>query len=154
MKGLCCPVIILPEEMEGIAIRVVRSFQLEETALCLKSCSIVDNDKVETVEMKDCRIPFEDILWIAINDVGSCTIASTQRRTVIVKLDLETLEKELPPVDFVRISRTCIVNLQQVRSMTGNSLKVGDSLLTIAPDFRKQVCSRFVFIGVRTIRSE
>lgn len=154
MKGLCCPVIILPEEMEGIVIRVVRSSQLKETALCLKSCSIVDNDKVETVEMEDCRIPFEDILWIAVKDVDSCTIALTQKRTVIVKLDLGTIEKELPPADFVRISRTCIVNLQQVKSMIGNSLKVGDSLLTIAPDFRKQVCSRFVFIGVRTIRSE
>ena len=149
MKGLCCPVIILPEEMEGIVIRVVRSSQLEETALCLKSCSIVDNDKVGTVEMENCRIPFEDILWIAVKDVDSCTIALTQKKTVIVKLDLETVEKELPPADFVRISRTCIVNLQQVRSMIGNSLKVGDSLLTIAPGFRKQVCSRFVFIGVR-----
>lgn len=30
-----------------------------------------------------------------------------------------------------------------------NFIIPGDSFLTISPDFRKQVCSRFVFIGVR-----
>lgn len=154
MKGLCCPVIVLPEGMEKIAIRVVSCSRMEETALCLKSCSIMDSDKAEPVEMEDCRIPFEEIMWITVKDRGGCTIALTQKRTATVKLDLETLEKELPLADFVKISRTTIVNLQQVKSMIGNSLKVGDNLLTVSPDFRKQFCDRFVFIGVRTIQSE
>lgn len=150
MKGLCCPAIILPEGMEEITIRVVRDSFLEETVLRFESCSIVDCDKVETVGIGDCQIPFEDILWMAVKDVNRCMIILTREREVIVKLNLQTIEKELPFADFVRISSTCIVNLQQVKSMIGNSLKVGDSLLTISPAFRKQVFERFMFIGVRT----
>lgn len=149
MKGLCCPAIILPEGMEKITIRVVKDAVLEESALCFKSSSVVDCDNVEFVGMEDCQIPFEDILWIEVRDVDSCMMILTQERVITVKLNLRTIEKGLPLADFVRISSTCIVNLQQVKSMIGNSLKVGDSLLTISPDFRKQVLGRFMFIGVR-----
>lgn len=149
MEGVCYPVIVLPEEMEKLPIRIDRYAHPVETVLCLSTDSIVDDDGMGITENEDYRIPFEEILWVTVKDRDGCTIALTQKRTVTVQLDLETLEKELPLADFMKISRATIVNLQQVKSMIGNSLKVGDSLLTISPDFRKQVCDRFVFIGVR-----
>lgn len=127
MKGFCYPVIVLPKGIERITIQFVRY----------------------SLEIEDCHIPFEDILWIKAKDIDSCMITFTQKRVVTVKLNLQTFEKELPAEDFVMINHICIVNLMQVKSLAGNSLNVGDTFLTISPDFRKRVFRHFEFIGVR-----
>lgn len=152
MKNICYPVIVLPEELAEMAVRVVTPSGFAEQSFDIRLRSTEGDLKTEMVLNEDLHISFEEILWIAVNDNDSCVISLEHDRKMTVHVGFPTLEKELPVSDFMKISRTCIVNLRQVKSMIGNSLKVGKAFLMISPDFRKEVCARFVFIGVRTVR--
>lgn len=66
-----------------------------------------------------------------------------------VSFNLAVIKKELPANDFVQIHRSYVVNLEHVDYMAGNSLKVGDRLLSIGRGYREAFLDRVIFLGVR-----
>lgn len=73
-------------------------------------------------------------------------------RNLIVSLNLGTVARDLPEQDFVRISRSYIVNLRHIGEIMGNSLKIGGREFIVSKKYRPGFFGRFIFLGTRSCR--
>lgn len=149
-------VIILPEHLADLPIRIVRSSNHQElpfTLLNLDEETLYghkEEEKYLFIWRKDdyLKVAADEIVWIEAD--GSYTnIYLTDGRAMTLSFHLAFIEKELPPGDFLRIHRSRIVNLRHVISLMGNSLKIGDKMLVIGREYRERLLARFAFLGVR-----
>ncbi len=86
------------------------------------------------------RLPFQRILYFqALDDYVK--IISTEG-TLLPKVTLSQLEKELPTQLFLRIHRSYIVNLQFLQTYDQQELSIADRKLPIGKSFREQVSAR------------
>ena len=86
------------------------------------------------------RLPFQRILYLqALDDYVK--IISTEG-TLLPKITLSQLEKELPEQLFLRIHRSYIVNLKFLQSYDQQELSIADRKLPIGKSFREQVSAR------------
>ncbi len=77
------------------------------------------------------------------------TIYLTNDRKQVVSLNLAAIQRLLPDDDFIRIHRSCIINLEHVESVSGNRLKIGNSSQVIGREFREYFFGQFIFFGTR-----
>lgn len=152
-------VITLPETMAELPILIVKNSGPKKIVLSVHpekaGVSFIDEPEREYAfiwrQSDYVKVAFKDILWVKA-DGSYSTFHLTRKRDMTVSFNLAVVEKELPASEFIRIHRSCIVNLRHVESLIGNSVKVEDTLLTIGREFRERLLSRFVFIGVRRSR--
>jgi DNA-binding LytR/AlgR family response regulator len=86
------------------------------------------------------RLPFQRILFLqALDDYVKIT--STEG-TLLPKVTLSQLEKELPDQLFLRIHRSYIVNLKFLQSYDQQEVRIADRKLPIGKSFREQVSAR------------
>lgn len=155
-------VIILPECMAELPVRIIRGSNIKELILNIRSS---DDEPVcmENTEHTERKYAFiwrkEDYLKVALDEIkwieasGSyCVIHLTRKRDMTVSFNLAVIKKELPVSDFVQIHRSYVINLGHVIRMTGNILTVGDRLLTIGREYRESFLNRVIFLGVRRNR--
>lgn len=148
-------VIILPESMEQIPVRIIRNKETKEL-------------RVHIIELSDSRkhpshpepdhaliwhqneyecISLNDIMWIEAN--GSyCQIHATGKRHFTISYPLARIEERLPEDRFIRIQRSFLVNIAHVRKLIGCSLLVDNHLLKIGDTYKQQTIKRFIFLGV------
>lgn len=156
MRNKKCLLITLPEELADFPIRIVRGTMDERVLLSMETTdghigySEHTHKKYVFVKRQDgyLKISVDEIMWVEA-DRSYSTMHLTKNRRVTVSFNLAVVEKELPQDDFMRIHRSCIVNLRHVEQLIGNSLKIGDAVLTIGREFRECVLGRFIFIGTR-----
>lgn len=67
----------------------------------------------------------------------------------MVSFPLGHVQKSLPERIFMRIHRSFLVNINQIKYISGNCVVVNGTYLKIGKEYRKKVLSRFVFLGVR-----
>ncbi|MBM6866513.1 LytTR family transcriptional regulator [Bacteroides caecigallinarum] len=149
-------VIILPESMENIPVKIIRSELVEEFMVkFIHIPSVVDtetengnyhvaifnHDYYEHISMKD-------ITWIEA--LGSyCQVNTTVKRKFTLSFPLGHIQKSLPAHIFIRINRSYLVNINHIKHIRGNSVMIDGIYLKIGKSYRKQVLDRFVFLGVR-----
>lgn len=149
-------VIIVPEELAEIPVKVLRGSARKELVLCVKPGeeAILHNEctcrKYSFVWQRDSyeKIALEDILWIEA-DRSYSVIHLSNGHSMTVSFNLSVIVKDLPENDFIRIHRSYVINLMHVESLTGNCLKIGNSLLTIGREYRDTFLNRFIFLGIR-----
>lgn len=147
-------VIILPECMAELPVRIIRSSSDKELILNIRSSedeeSVCIKRKYAFIWRREdyLKVALDEIKWIEA--AGSyCVIHLTRERNMTVSFNLAVIKKELPANDFVQIHRSYVVNLEHVDYMAGNSLKVGDRLLSIGRGYREAFLDRVIFLGVR-----
>lgn len=72
----------------------------------------------------------------------------TGGRSLIISFNLASVRHKLPENDFIRIHRSCIVNLRYVETLVGNSLKIGNELLAIGREYKDALFERVISLGV------
>ena len=72
-------------------------------------------------------VPVTDVEWIDAE--GNYLRLHVGRQTHLVRLTMKTLEAELTPLDFVRIHRSMIVNIERIASVTPSG--EGEYLVTL-----------------------
>lgn len=86
------------------------------------------------------RLPFQRILYLqALDDYVK--IISTEG-SLLPKITLSQLEKELPDQLFLRIHRSYIVNLKFLQNYDQQEVSIADRKLPIGKSFREQVIAR------------
>lgn len=147
-----CLVITLPDCLAGFPVRVEADPDSPGIALNIVPQEDGNRKYLFVWNQSDYRkVVQEDVLWIEAS--GSYSIIRLRGgRTLTVSFNLSTVGRSLPPDDFVRIHRSCIVNLKNVVSLSGNSVSVDGRYLTIGREYRKAFFARFVFLGVRKDR--
>lgn len=63
---------------------------------------------------REYRVPAKDVLWIKAE--GNYVVLQTMARRHSLRMTMNMLESELDPACFIRIHRSYIVNIRQVRS--------------------------------------
>lgn len=148
-------VIILPEGMENVPVRIIRNEGTEELRVTIVNLSepkrysaITENKHTLIWHQNEYEhVPLDEIMWIKAS--GSyCQIHTTRKRTFTLSYPLIRIEERLPPNQFIRIQRSFLVNIEHVRKLTGSSLIVGDQVFKIGENYKEQVLSRFIFLGV------
>lgn len=148
-------VIILPEGMENTPVRIIRNERTEE--LCVNVVNLSEPKRYSsTAEVRhtfiwhqneyEC-VSLNEIIWIEAN--GSyCHIHTTRKRTFTLSYPLARIEERLPQNQFIRIQRSFLVNIDHVKKLTGCSLIVDNRIFKIGDSYKKQVFSKFIFLGV------
>ncbi|MFT5823043.1 MAG: DNA-binding LytR/AlgR family response regulator [Crocinitomix sp.] len=83
------------------------------------------------------RVKFVDIMYIEGANEYVIFYLKSQKK-IITLMALKNLEIELPD-EFIRIHRSYIVNKNQVVSLYGNRLEVGEKLLDIGKTFKSKI---------------
>lgn len=151
-------VIILPEEMENIPVRIIRDEKTDE--LNVKIVSLAETrGKRSPPTLEKCHafiwhqneyehLSLNEIMWIEANS-SYCCIHATKDRKFTLAYPLARIEERLPKVQFIRIQRSYLVNIDHVKKLIGQSLIVDNHVLKIGDGYREQVLKEFIFLGVR-----
>ena len=84
------------------------------------------------------KVDFADILYVeGMGDYVMFHLAS-QRAPLVTHLTMKAVEELLPAPRFVRIHRSFVVNLEQIKSVSPQGdVKVGDALLHVSDGYRE-----------------
>lgn len=147
--------IVLPERLADVPVRVIRDTNSEEIILGIHAADA--NVAYAPPEKKYVLIwRKSDYLKVALDEIqcveadGSYSIIRlTDGRNLTVSFNLSIACNELPVTDFIQIHRSCIINLRHMDTLMGNCVKVGNRLLPIGRQYRKAFLAHFIFLGVR-----
>lgn len=149
-------VIILPEGMEDIPIRIVRDEGVEE--MSIRIVSLPETRKLAPATERNHalvwhqneyeHIPLDEIIWIEANS-SYCHIHATRNRKFTLSFPLARIEERLPKDQFIRIQRSYLVNIKHVKKLVGRSLVIDNQVLKIGDGYKDRVLNEFIFLGVR-----
>ncbi len=88
------------------------------------------------------RVPYEDCLYI--EGIKDYCMLHLRDRKIMTALHLKTLQEYLPADMFLRISKSVVVNIRHVKSLTHQDVHIGDMELSIGNAYREQVFANFV----------
>jgi len=147
-------VIHIPESLSHLPVQILRNSNHSQIIFALQSESeaYVGDIKKKYVfvwrQQDYLKVRLDDILWIEADKSYSC-IHLAGGKTMTISSNLSSVEKRLPADDFLRIHRSCLINLLHVASLTGNSLRVDGEYLAIGRGYRESVFDRFIFLGIK-----
>lgn len=152
--------IVLPDCMADVPVRVVRGNECSEIIVDIRPVDeyLMPVEREETKyalvwkHVGFVKVALDEIEWLKA-DRGYTVLYLTGGRSIIVSFNMSQVGKTLPKNDFIQIHRSYIVNLKHVSGKIGNSLQVGDKLLTIGREYREAVMSHFLILGVRSNKS-
>lgn len=132
-------VIILPEQLADLPVKIIRSATCKELVFSIQSPDEEvlygnrSNPKYAFVWQREnyAKVEIEDIQWIEA-DKSYSVIHLVGGRSMTVSFNLAAVTKDLPKDDFMRIHRSYVINMRHVvESLTGNCLKIGNKLFVI-----------------------
>ncbi len=147
-------IIHIPESLSHLPVQIFRNSNHCQLIFALQSESetYVEDLKQKYVfvwrQQDYVKVLLDDILWVKADKSYSC-IRLKGGKSMTVSSNLSSVEERLPRVDFLRIHRSCVVNLRHVASLMGNSLKIDGELHVIGREYRESVLGRFIFLGIR-----
>lgn len=149
-------VIILPEGMEDVPIRVIRDEGVEEVNIRIVSLTKTRRFSQTTEKCHALiwhqneyeHIPLDEIMWIEANS-SYCHIHATRNRKFTLAFPLARIEERLPKNLFIRIQRSYLVNIGHVKKLIGHSLVIDNHVLKIGEVYKDKVLNEFIFLGVR-----
>jgi DNA-binding LytR/AlgR family response regulator len=74
-----------------------------------------------------------------IEGLGEYVTYHTSNKKIVSLASLKQLEKTLPSMQFIRVHKSFIVNLDFVSSLYGNRLELGEKMIPIGRSFRDNV---------------
>ena len=95
------------------------------------------------VEYQLVRVAFKDVLYIeGLKDYVKVYVQGS-KNPILTLTSLKALEEKLPSRRFMRIHRSFIVSLEQVKAITKNSVQIGDITITVSDQY-KDAFSQFL----------
>lgn len=89
------------------------------------------------VEYQLVRVALKDILYMeGLKDYVKVYVQGSTR-PILTLTSLKALEEKLPSRRFMRIHRSFIVSLEQVKALTKNSVQIGDITITVSDQYKE-----------------
>lgn len=99
------------------------------------------------VEYQLVRVAYKDILYIeGLKDYVKVYLQGSTK-PILTLTSLKALEEKLPGRRFMRIHRSFIVSLEQIKAVTKNSVQIGDITITVSDQYKEpfsQFLSRWI----------
>ncbi len=95
------------------------------------------------VEYQLVRVAFQDILYIqGLKDYVKIYLKSSSR-PLLSLISLKSLEEKLPSRRFMRIHRSYIISLEQIKAVTRNAVQIGEETIPVSEQY-KETFSQFL----------
>jgi DNA-binding LytR/AlgR family response regulator len=90
------------------------------------------------------KIIIEDIYYLEA-DRNYCQVYTKSNNYLLVNT-LKNMEDKLPPQHFQRIHRSFIVNIKHVNEVAQNHITVGNKILPLSKELRKDLLDRLQLV--------
>lgn len=90
------------------------------------------------------KINPEEIRWIQASDIYS--IIRTEKARFLVSHTLKSLEQKLSNNDFIRVHRSYLVNVSEIRAIDDGQLLIGEDLIPVGQTHKEAVLERLDFM--------
>jgi len=83
------------------------------------------------------KVDLNDILYIeGLKDYVKVFVAN-ETKPLLTLTSLKVLEEKLPLKDFMRIHRSFIVSLEKIKSVTRNSVQIGETVIAVTEQYKE-----------------
>ena len=132
--------------LDGFSVQaagyVVKPISLKKMSDAMHACRFVFERNVREIELpvggKDLRVSIADLIYVEVH--GKDTILHMKKGELKTRLPLETVEKHLGGVPFLRCNRSYIINMNHVEEMLRDDfLMHGGGLVPIRKNNRKEI---------------
>jgi len=89
-------------------------------------------------DIKLVRLNFEEIVY-AEAERDFCSIYLTNGKRLLASMHLKLLEEVLPPERFIRVHRSYIINIAEVRALKGNSIELGQVEIPVGSNYKENL---------------
>jgi DNA-binding LytR/AlgR family response regulator len=107
--------------------------------------NIADGSIIIMSDRRYCKIPFRNILYV--EGIKDYVVVHTAQEDYVTWLNLKTIHAKLPPHQFVRISKRCVVNLESVVAYDSTSVQVQDTDLALGKAYQQDFYERARQLG-------
>ena len=87
------------------------------------------------------RVNFQDILWIEALD-NYVIIKTTTKEQYILHSSMKDIESKLPPLNFARVHRSYIVQLDKINALEENACMIEGNRIPIGKSYKENLMSR------------
>jgi DNA-binding LytR/AlgR family response regulator len=81
---------------------------------------------------------------IYIEAMANYVTLYTTHHKLIVYLTIKGILEKLPPETFLQVHKSCIVNMNFVKTIAGNRLHVGATKIAIGQSFHEEVMNKLL----------
>jgi DNA-binding LytR/AlgR family response regulator len=109
-----------------------------------KMISDVDDYFFVRSEQNYIKLQYKDVLYIeALQDFVQIYLKDKDK-PIITLVNLKQLENTLSPIIFLRVHKSYLVNMNQITSLSGDSLMLGSKTIPIGPSYRDAVVEKII----------
>lgn len=128
----------------GRLLQAVNKYLNENVQLVPVSETEADEDKSDSFfvrsDRKMVKIAYADILYI--ESLADYIRISLDRKSVVTRETISSIEAKLPKHDFIRVHRSFIVALKAIDSFTSEYVEIGQKQIPISRSYKEQVLKR------------
>ena len=109
-----------------------------------KMISDVDDYFFVRSEQNYIKLQYKDVFYIeALQDFVQIYLKDKDK-PIITLVNLKQLENTLSPIIFLRVHKSYLVNMNQITSLSGDSLMLGSKTIPIGPSYRDAVVEKII----------
>jgi DNA-binding LytR/AlgR family response regulator len=124
--------------------RFIKTVKKINNKLFGTGAKLVENDDSEHVFIKTdsklVQLKFKDILWVEA--LGNYVRVHTELEKHTVLTTMKELEAKLPNKEFLRVQRSFIVRLDQIKSIEDNYIIINDKEIHIGKSYKDELTNR------------
>ena len=133
------------EDWEGFkTARFIKTVKKINNKLFGAGAKLVENDDSEHVFIKTdsklVQLKFKDILWVEA--LGNYVRVHTELEKHTVLTTMKELQAKLPNKEFLRVQRSFIVRLDQIKSIEDNYIIINDKEIHIGKSYKDELTNR------------
>jgi DNA-binding LytR/AlgR family response regulator len=91
------------------------------------------------------KVPVADVLWIEA--MGDYVTIHTRDKKFILHSTLRTIESKIPKDKFIRVHRSYIVNIENIKTVEGTSIYVESTIIPLGTLYKENFLKRLGFLG-------
>ncbi len=123
------------------AAKALEYFSLRGDASLVKTTPVAAPAEKEYIYLKVdyqlVKVDLQDILYIeGLKDYVKVFVVN-EAKPLLTLTSLKVLEEKLPAKDFLRIHRSFIVALEKIRSVTKNSVQIGETTIPVTEQYKE-----------------
>lgn len=121
------------DEFLKASLKAQRHFELVSKS----SLTTADDFMFVKSEYQSIRINYSDILYIESMKDYIKIVLKSQTKPVLTLMTIKSMEEKLPPQKFMRVHRSFVVHLSEIKGVDGNLILIQDQSIPVGESYRK-----------------
>ena len=87
------------------------------------------------------KVNFQDVLWIEALD-NYVIVKTTAKEQYILHSSMKDIESKLPTLNFIRVHRSYIIQLDKIQSLEENACLIDNTRIPIGKSYKEALMTR------------